>query len=179
MWVTAWSWPFTRRFTNSSAELILSIFRYADLEASDRVRDPVECDILAPRELRDGAQIDKQKSFGFIDETFNGFFNFRFGRGLSARKTSHQWTNQASSRGMVGFTDRNVPNARIADEKPVGEIAFLVDDPDDGIEERQAPLTGGARPRGMWKDQCSGEQLMLCRRKRLVARDQPWGKVDN
>jgi hypothetical protein len=37
---------------------------------------------------------------------------------------------------VVGFTDRNVPNARIADEKPIGEIAFFIDDPDDGIEER-------------------------------------------
>ena len=54
-----------------AADLAPGIFRYADLETSDRVRDPVECDILAPRELRDGAQIDKQKSFGFIDEAFD------------------------------------------------------------------------------------------------------------
>jgi hypothetical protein len=44
---------------------------YADLEASHRIGDPVECDVLAPRELGDGAQIDKQKSFGFIDEAFD------------------------------------------------------------------------------------------------------------
>ncbi len=64
-------------------------------------------------------------------------------------------------------------NARIANQKPVGQIAFLVDDPDDRIEEWEAAVAGRARPRGMRKDQCSGEQLMLCCRKCLVARDQP------
>src|SRR6266478_6188773 len=156
-----------------AADLAPGIFRYADLEAPDRVRDPVECDILTPSELRDGAQIDKQKTFGLIDEAFDGLFNLGLGGRLSAWKTSHQGTGQASSRRMVGSADRNVPNARIADEEPVWQIAFFVDDPNGRIEKWEAAIAGGARARRMRKDQCPRKQLMLCRRKRLVSRDQP------
>lgn len=56
---------------------------------------------------------------------------------------------------MVGFTNRNVSNARIADEKPVWQIAFFVDDPNNRIEEWQAAVSRGTGAREMRKDQCS------------------------
>ena len=73
---------------------------------------------------------------------------------------------------MVRLGDRNVTDARIADEKPVGKIAFLVDDPDDGVEKALPLGAGGPDARRMRKNQCAREKLMFWLGERFVPDDQ-------
>jgi hypothetical protein len=57
-------------------------------------------------------------------------------RALISIKAAQCGGRKNLSRSVIGTRNGNLPNAVIADKQPIREIPFLVDNPNDGIEER-------------------------------------------
>ncbi len=62
---------------------------------------------------------------------------------------------------MIGLWYWNVSQPRIVDHEPIGQIAFLFDNPGHGIEVGQPRLWVGARLDGVGGNQGAGEAAMF------------------
>jgi hypothetical protein len=79
---------------------------------------------------------------------------------------------------MIWLGNWDVPYPWIINEKPVRQVAFLVHDPNDGIEEGLPFGPGRPYTSRMRKDQCTGKQLMFGLGERFVPYHQSRREVD-
>jgi hypothetical protein len=80
---------------------------------------------------------------------------------------------------MIGLGDRNMPDPRIGDEKPVGKVAFFVHDPNDSVEKGLPLGSGRSDTRRMRKNQRAREELMFVLRECFVPNDQSRCKIND
>ena len=160
-------------------ELAPGVVGHAHLVAPHGVPDPGELDAFRAPQLGDRHHVDEQQTLRLVDERPLG--RGQLGRGCSGR-TRHRRQQGAGDRAprvVVGLGERDRADARIADQEPVRQVALLLHDPEDRVEERlhaRAARPGLGRVRG---DERPGEQALLGLSQIVVARDKPGRKVDD
>ncbi|MFC6789052.1 hypothetical protein ACFQE0_05050 [Methylobacterium komagatae] len=154
------------------------IFAHPHLVTPNGVADCRQANAFASGELRDGGHVDQQHSVRAIDERIYGGLLLVVARIGRASEASQQDPGENTAREIVWFADRDVPDPGIVDQKPIRQVAFLIDDPNNGVEERARRRSNGPGARDVGGDERLHEGLMLCGVQGVVANDQSRREVD-
>src|SRR5262249_19051437 len=117
--------------------------------------------LLTSSQLGNTSQVDQQEAFGIVNEVLECRLNGFSGGIPRPFERADEHFGQRTSRMVIRLRHWNMPQARIINEQPVGQIAFFVDDPDDGIEKGATRVTTRPRACLMREDERSRERLMF------------------
>lgn len=125
-----------------AVDLQPGVFGDADLVAAHGVGDAFHGQAFHARQLDDGVEIEEQQAFGVLDEGRGGLLQGLLGDARSA-EPAEQRRGQGPARRLVGLRHRDMAQARVVHQQPVGQVAFLFHHPQYAVEERFALFPGG------------------------------------
>jgi hypothetical protein len=137
------------------------VFGHSDLVPSNRISDVVQPKTLASTQLRNSDQVDEQKSLGAIDERSYRIVQCFWRRRGEAVDSSNKARGELSPYHMIRAGNRHMPNAGVADEEPIREVALLVDDPQYRVEEWARRRSERARASLMSQNEGASKRLVL------------------